>query len=73
MRRQGDGNDGEGAIEARAFGSQGIDVWRLDVLLSVAAEMIGAQGINGDEENVRGGRGRHLCGRIQSGEQREWE
>ncbi len=61
VRRQSYRNDREGALKAHSIRSQAIDVGRLDLLVSVAAEMIGAQRINRDQDHIQRG----LCGRLR--------
>src|SRR5208283_2972997 len=42
VRGQGYGDDGEGAVKAHTIRSQAVDVGRLDLLVSVAANVVGA-------------------------------
>ena len=53
VRRQGHGNDREGTLKARSIRSQAVDVRRLDLLVSVAADMIGAQRVNRDQDHIQ--------------------
>ena len=52
VRRQSYGNNSEGALKARSVRSQAIDVGSLDLLISVAANVIGAQRIDCDQYNI---------------------
>jgi hypothetical protein len=39
-------------LEANSISCHRIDVWSFNLLVAVAAEVVGAQGIDGDENNV---------------------
>ena len=71
------GADGLGHVEtgeARALSGEAIDVRRLDILGSVAAEVAVAEVIGEDENNVwwrRGGRGGEQCGGRSDGREDE--
>ena len=45
---------------------QGIEVWRLDAGVAVAAEVVRPQGINSDKDDVRSGLSGSYCSRNQS-------
>ncbi len=61
VRGQRYGNNREGALEAHSIRSQAVDVGSLDLLVSIAAKMIGAQRINRDQDHIQRG----LCGRLR--------
>src|SRR5579864_1469241 len=52
MRGQGERHLGDGQRKKDAFPGQSINRGGLDLLVAVAAEMVGAQRINSDEKNV---------------------
>ncbi len=54
MRRPGQWHLGDGALEDNAIASQGVQGWGLHVGRAVAAEVIGAEGVDGDKYHVRG-------------------
>jgi hypothetical protein len=54
MRRPGEWHLGDGALEDNAIASQGVQGWGLHVGRAVAAEVIGAEGVDGDKYHVRG-------------------
>ena len=57
MRRKGEGNLCVGILESHAFRRQAIESGCFPACLTVASHVIGAQRVNGDEQNGRGGRG----------------
>ena len=61
VRGQGYRHDREGALKASAIRRQAVDVGRLDLLVSVAAEMVGAQRVDGDQDDIQ----RRLRGRLR--------
>ena len=65
VRGQGYGNDCEGAVETRSVGSEGVDVGRLDLFVSVAADMVGAQRVDRNEDDIQSGLGGRLRGRMK--------
>ncbi len=48
-----DGNRSVGVRKANPGRGQGIQVWRFNGLVAVTAEVVGADGIDGDQEDVR--------------------
>ena len=52
VRRQRDRRSRKGAIEAHATGRQPVDVWRPCPAVAVRAEPIGAQRVDGDEDEI---------------------
>ena len=55
MGGQGEGHDGRGLFEAKAGAREGIETRGLRGRVAVAAEMVGAGGVEGDEQQVAGG------------------
>ena len=52
MRRVGDGAVGERLREANAILGDRVDGGSFDLLVSVTGDVVGAQGVNRDEEDV---------------------
>jgi hypothetical protein len=44
----------ESTLEANSISCHRIDVWSFNLLVAVTTDMVGAQGIDGDENNVEG-------------------
>ena len=61
VRGQGDRRGCVGAIEAHAVGGEAIEGWRARRLVAVGADVIGAQGVDGQQEHVPHWRGRGGC------------
>src|SRR5215470_3130076 len=77
VRGEGERHGRRGAGEAHPFARQAVERRRLGVAVAVAADVVGAHGVQGDEEDVRrgGGRARLLerSPRAAAGEQEERE
>jgi hypothetical protein len=52
MRRIGNGAGGKGLVETYSCGGKSVESWSLDFIVPVAMNMIGAQRVDGDQENV---------------------
>ena len=63
VRRQRDRHRGVGALKARAIGRERVDVGSANLLVAVAAEMVGAQRVDRDDHHIRCRSRRRECGR----------
>src|SRR5437016_234625 len=52
VRWQRHWHGGKCIIETRSDGGEGVNVWSMNVFVAIASQVIGAQGINRDQEYV---------------------